>query len=160
MHLMSKYKDRIYERNKNVDDIISFLKDNFSVNEIADNLSKYEKHIKNFKLNCINSIKNTTHQYTGEDLHVIIYEINIDENSEIYYRHCNLPKEKKIYVMIETKTGYIDSNCSLLHKKLLIYEGISKFDIDNTSPKLLFYLRMIDEFESEAPISFFIVQHT
>jgi hypothetical protein len=148
-YLKETYKDRINPCKKDINDIISYLNKTFKLKEIKEYSSRYTRTLNRFKTNCIHSIKNETNQYTIEELDILVYEIESDESSKIYYRDSDYTKENPIYVMLETKTGYIDSNSSLLLKKLFIYEGISKFDIENNTHNLFFFLRMIDEFECE-----------
>ena len=55
--------------------------------------------------------------------------------------------EEKIYVYIDETSGYIESNCSGLFTELALYKGISQYDYDNNTDKLIEYLTHCKDWE-------------
>ena len=55
--------------------------------------------------------------------------------------------DMKIYVYIDEYTGCIESNSVRLFTELALYKGISQYDYDNNTDKLIEYLHNCKEWE-------------
>ncbi len=139
--LKEKYKDILTDNKKEPLNLVSYLLNKYNTREICNLNNKYSKLIELEKKNCLCSFKGKDLNY--EDLNLKCYEIIKDKHSNIYYK--DLDKESLLYVIIELNSGYISSNSSLMFRDLVLYQGVSKYDIENTSVDLMEYLRFIDE---------------
>lgn len=139
--LKEKYKDILTDNKKEPLHLVSYLLNQYDTREICDLNNKYSNLIELEKKNCLCSIKGKGLNY--EDLNLKCYEVIKDKHSNIYYK--DLDKESLLYVIIELNSGYIASNSSLMFRDLVLYQGVSKYDIENTSVDLMEYLRFLDE---------------
>lgn len=148
-YLKEKYQDKIFSCHRNIYDIIEYLNSNFIIADINPNLYDYNQLIENFKKTCFYSLRNKEFNYSIDELDIHVYEILHTQESDLYYKEYNMNlRSSNIYVIYDTKTGCINSNCSLLARKIFILEGISENDIQNNTPTLFFYLRALDEYNT------------
>ena len=73
------------------------------------------------------------------------YRVEDSTASKEYYQEMD--DEEKIYVYIDEASGYIESNCSGLFTELALYKGISQYDYDNNTDKLIEYLTHCKDWE-------------
>lgn len=146
--LKNKYKNKLFADKKSTLEIINYLKENFNVNELEKDTTRYQHQIEIAKLNCINADSNKN-KVNYEDLSFKTFEIIKDSLSADYYSaydyNSSLSSILPIFLMIEINTGYLYSNSNSLMKHLILYQGISQDDIDNNTGNLILYLRLLDE---------------
>ncbi len=148
-YLRKKYQDKIFPCHQNNNSIIEYFNSNFKIVDINSNIYDYNQLIENFKMTCFYSLRNREFNYSIDELDIHVFEILHTPESDLYYREYNRNlRSSNIYVIYDTKTGCIDSNCSLLARKIFILEGISENDIKNNTPTLFFYLRSLDEYNT------------
>lgn len=146
--LKEKYKDKLHPNKKNYNEFLQLLHKNFNLKLIDQENSTYFNKIELTKRSCMYSSYNNG-KFKYEDLNIQAYEIIKDELSYKYYEkydanNLSLPP---IYIMIETNTGFLDSNYNELLMQLILYRGISKIDIENNTDDLQVYLLIIDRLE-------------
>lgn len=148
-YLKKKYQDKIFPCHQNINSIIEYFTNNFKLADINTNQKDYREIIEKFKMTCFFSLRNREFNYLIDELDIHVFEILHTPKSDIYYKEYNkILRNSNIYVIYDTKTGCIDSNCSLLARKIFILEGISKNDITNNTSTLFFYLRALDEYNT------------
>ena len=82
---------------------------------------------------------------SSEDIKFHAYRVEDSTASKEYYQEMD--DEEKIYVYIDEASGYIESNCSGLFTELALYKGISQYDYDNNTDKLIEYLTHCKDWE-------------
>lgn len=101
-----------------------------------------------FKINCIYAYDNERLNLSIEELDVYCYILQRNSKSEKYFQSINDNiGDSVIYFFIETKTGYIDSNCNILYLELIKYRGVSETDINSNSLNYNYYLRIYHEYK-------------
>jgi hypothetical protein len=145
--LKEKYKDKLYPNKKNYDEFLKLLHKKFNLKLVNED-AKYRNMIELTKRSCMYSSYNNG-KFKYEELNIQTYEIIQDELSYKYYEkydenNLSLPP---IYIMIETNTGFLNSNYNDILIQLILYRGISKKDIENNTDDLLVYLLIIDKLE-------------
>ena len=80
-----------------------------------------------------------------ENIKFYAYRVEDSTASKEYYQEMD--DEEKIYVYIDETSGYIESNCSGLFTELALYKGISQYDYDNNTDKLIEYLTHCKDWE-------------
>lgn len=145
-NLKNKYHENLINNRKTSTELNDFIKRNFNVIDISkkDNIITKEKL--QFKLNCLASWYNNGNLLSDNDLVLNSYIIVKDSKSDTYYQNFEQGYLKNyIYVIIESETGYVSSNCDKLNNELHLYRGISDSDIINNSPDLFLYLELLNE---------------
>jgi len=134
-----------------VSEILCYIHEKFNYIKINQDSKFYCNKIDITKINCLNAYKNIDKGITYNKLNIIAYEIIDDTYSAIYYKYQYQKTQFKepIYILIETNTGYINCNNNLLNNELIIYQGISQYDIENNTFELSLYLRIIDELKNK-----------
>ena len=80
-----------------------------------------------------------------ENIKFHAYRVEDSTASKEYYQEMD--DEEKIYIYIDETSGYIESNCSGLFTELAPYKGISQYDYDNNTDKLIEYLTHCKDWE-------------
>ncbi|OLA34871.1 MAG: hypothetical protein BHW38_02175 [Firmicutes bacterium CAG:321_26_22] len=132
--LIKKYKNPSIIGEKSIEEVIAYLKQKFVIKDITQKISDIE--IKRFKFNIVHSLD-------GENISP--ENIKFYAASKEYYQEMD--DEEKIYVYIDETSGYIESNCSGLFTELALYKGISQYDYDNNTDKLIEYLTHCKDWE-------------
>lgn len=74
------------------------------------------------------------------------FKIEYNEGTAVYYQDVN-PAFQTIYVIFETKTGYLTSNSQRLLSELFIEQGIDPEDIAANSILYQSYLTYIERYQ-------------
>lgn len=80
-----------------------------------------------------------------ENIKFYAYRVEDSTASKRYYQEMD--DDEKIYVYIEEISRYIESNSSGLFTELELYKGISQYDYDNNTDKLIEYLTHCKDWE-------------
>ena len=121
--------------------MIAYLKQKFVIKDITQKISDIE--IKRFKFNIVHSLDGEN--ISPENIKFYAYRVEDSTASKEYYQEMD--DEEKIYVYIDETSGYIESNCSGLFTELALYKGISQYDYDNNTDKLIEYLTHCKDWE-------------
>jgi hypothetical protein len=136
--LKLKYTDKVLPNARTPAEVLSFVETNFKICQTDINDRKNQELMQMFKLNFNNSLEG--YDSIIQDRNIVLLQILKDDKSNIYYDESPV----QIYFIIDLKSGYFDCNNNLLRSKLYIYNGISKYDISENSPKLHTYLLALD----------------
>lgn len=132
--LIKKYKNPSIIGEKSIEEVIAYLKQKFVIKDITQNISDIE--IKICRFNIVHSLDGEN--ISPENIKFHVYSVEDSTASKEYYQEMD--DEEKIYVYIDETSGYIESNCSGLFTELALYKGISQYDYDNNTDKLIEYL--------------------
>ena len=139
--LIKKYKNPSIIGEKSIEEVIAYLKQKFVIKDITQKISDIE--IKRFKFNIVHSLD-------GENIspeNIKFYEYRVEDSTASKEYYQEMDDEEKIYVYIDETSGYIESNCSGLFTELALYKGISQYDYDNNTDKLIEYLTHCKDWE-------------
>ena len=139
--LIKKYKNPSIIGEKSIEEVIAYLKQKFVIKDITQKISDIE--IKRFKFNIVHSLDGEN--ISPENIKFHAYRVEDSTESKEYYQEMD--DEEKIYVYIDETSGYIESNCSGLFTELALYKGISQYDYDNNTDKLIEYLTHCKDWE-------------
>lgn len=139
--LIKKYKNPSIIGEKSIEEVIDYLKQKFIIKDITQNISDIEMKICRF--NIMHSLDGEN--ISSEDIKFHAYRVEDSTVSKEYYQEMD--DEEKIYVYIDKASGYIESNCSGLFTELALYKGISQYDYDNNTDKLIEYLTHCKDWE-------------
>lgn len=139
--LIKKYKNPSIIGEKSIEEVIAYLKQKFVIKDITQKISDIE--IKRFKFNIVHSLDGEN--ISPENIKFYAYRVEDSTASKEYYQEMD--DEEKIYVYIDETSGYIESNCSGLFTELALYKGISQYDYDNNTDKLIEYLTHCKDWE-------------
>ena len=139
--LIKKYKNPSIIGEKSIEEVIAYLKQKFVIKDITQKISDIE--IKRFKFNIVHSLDGEN--ISPENIKFYAYRVEDSTASKEYYQEMG--DEEKIYVYIDETSGYIESNCSGLFTELALYKGISQYDYDNNTDKLIEYLTHCKDWE-------------
>ena len=139
--LIKKYKNPSIIGVKSIEEVIAYLKQKFVIKDITQKISDIE--IKRFKFNIVHSLDGEN--ISPENIKFYAYRVEDSTASKEYYQEMD--DEEKIYVYIDETSGYIESNCSGLFTELALYKGISQYDYDNNTDKLIEYLTHCKDWE-------------
>lgn len=139
--LIKKYKNPSIIGEKSIEEVIAYLKQKFVIKDITQKISDIE--IKRFKFNIVHSLDGEN--ISPENIKFHAYRVEDSTASKKYYQEMD--DEEKIYVYIDEASGYIESNCSGLFTELALYKGISQYDYDNNTDKLIEYLTHCKDWE-------------
>lgn len=139
--LIKKYKNPSIIGEKSIEEVIAYLKQKFVIKDITQKISDIE--IKRFKFNIVHSLDGEN--ISPENIKFYAYRVEDSTASKEYYQEMD--DEEKIYVYIDETSGYIESNCSGLFTELAFYKGISQYDYDNNTDKLIEYLTHCKDWE-------------
>ena len=138
---IKKYKNSSIIGEKSIEEVIAYLKQKFVIKDITQKISDIE--IKRFKFNIVHSLDGEN--ISPENIKFHAYRVEDSTASKEYYQEMD--DEEKIYVYIDETSGYIESNCSGLFTELALYKGISQYDYDNNTDKLIEYLTHCKDWE-------------
>ena len=149
--LKDKYRTKIFPCKKSISQVIEYLHQEFTLALMDSSYPSYSKIIHSKKMNCIHSHKNIELNLSYEDLDIISFVVEKDANSAIYYDYMthNWPleapafAESSLYVTIEKKMEHISSSCQELFLDLIIYKGITAYDIEHDTQELWLYLQAL-----------------
>ena len=139
--LIKKYKNPSIIGEKSIEEVIAYLKQKFVIKDITQKISDIE--IKRFKFNIVHSLDGEN--ISPENIKFYAYRVEDSTASKEYYQEMD--DEEKIYDYIDETSGYIESNCSGLFTELALYKGISQYDYDNNTDKLIEYLTHCKDWE-------------
>ena len=139
--LIKKYKNPSIIGEKSIEEVIAYFKQKFVIKDITQKISDIE--IKRFKFNIVHSLDGEN--ISPENIKFYAYRVEDSTASKEYYQEMD--DEEKIYVYIDETSGYIESNCSGLFTELALYKGISQYDYDNNTDKLIEYLTHCKDWE-------------
>lgn len=139
--LIKKYKNPSIIGKKSTEEVITYLKQKYIIKDITQKISDIQ--IKRFKFNVMHSIDGEN--ISSEDIKFHAYRVEDSTVSKEYYQEMD--DEEKIYVYIDEASRYIESNCSGLFTELALYKGISQYDYDNNTDKLIAYLTDLKDWE-------------
>jgi len=133
--LLKKYKHKIMPGEKSIEELIDFLKQKVDIKEIS-TTDLPESIMKHIAFNAVHCLRNQRLNLTAREFNFIAYKVLKNDKSNLYYQsnYAHISNNEKgdiIYVVFETKTGCINSNCNRLLLELFIEQGISEFDYKN-----------------------------
>ena len=132
--LIKKYKNPSIIGEKSIEEVIDYLKQKFVIKDITQNISDIEMKICRF---------NIMHSLDGENIlpeNIKFYAYRVEDSTASKRYYQEMDDDEKIYVYIEEISRYIESNSSGLFTELELYKGISQYDYDNNTDKLIEYL--------------------
>ncbi|MFR9099102.1 MAG: hypothetical protein ACLVI9_04765 [Anaerostipes hadrus] len=121
--------------------MIDYLKQKFVIKDITQNISDIEMKICRF---------NIMHSLDGENIlpeNIKFYAYRVEDSTASKRYYQEMDDDEKIYVYIEEISRYIESNSSGLFTELELYKGISQYDYDNNTDKLIEYLTHCKDWE-------------
>lgn len=139
--LIKKYKNPSIIGEKSIEEVIDYLKQKFVIKDITQNISDIEMKICRF---------NIMHSLDGENIlpeNIKFYAYRVEDSTESKRYYQEMDDDEKIYVYIEEISRYIESNSSGLFTELELYKGISQYDYDNNTDKLIEYLTHCKDWE-------------
>ena len=139
--LIKKYKNSSIIGEKSTEEVIAYLKEKFIIKDITQVILDIE--IKRFKFNIIHSLDGEN--ISSEDIKFHAYHVERSKASKRYYKEMD--DDVKIYVYIDEASGCIESNSCGLFTELELYKGISQYDYDNNTDKLIEYLTNLKDWE-------------
>ena len=139
--LIKKYKNPSIIGEKSTEEMIAYLKEKFIIKDITQNISDIQ--IKIFKFNVMHSLDREN--ILPEDIKFYAYQVERSKSSKRYYKEMD--DDEKIYVYIDEASGCIESNSCRLFTELELYKGISQYDYDNNTDKLIEYLTNFKDWE-------------
>ena len=139
--LIKKYKNPSIIGEKSIEEVIAYLKQKFVIKDITQKISDIE--IKRLKFNIVHSLDGEN--ISPENIKFHACRVEDSTASKEYYQEMD--DEEKIYVYIDETSGYIESNCNGLFTELALYKGISQYDYDNNTDKLIEYLTHCKDWE-------------
>ncbi len=149
-YLRTRYKHLISPGEKSFNELKDLLKRKADVVEISvEELSEsIQQHI---IFNAVHSIRNEQLKLTAAELNLVAYKLINNDQSAGYYQYryahlSNLQEDDIIYVVFETRTGYINSNSNKLLVELMVGQGISQYDYDNDTLMFRAYLNHFDSY--------------
>ncbi|MCL6479491.1 MAG: hypothetical protein K6T65_13985 [Peptococcaceae bacterium] len=150
--LIVKYKHKIIPGEKNVDELIEYLKRKVDIVEIS--ATELVNPILQFiTYNVVHCIRNKQLKLTADELNFIAYKLIRNDKSTSYYQndyvHVGEQEDDIIFVVLETKTGSIYSNSNKLQLELFVEQGVSQYDYDNETLMLVSYLSYLDRYSNE-----------
>ena len=129
--LIKKYKNPSIIGEKSIEEVIDYLKQKFVIKDITQNISDIEMKICRF---------NIMHSLDGENIlpeNIKFYAYRVEDSTASKRYYQEMDDDEKIYVYIEEISRYIESNSSGLFTELELYKGISQYDYDNNTDKLI-----------------------
>ena len=139
--LIKKYKNPSTIGEKSIEEVIDYLKQKFVIKDITQNISDIEMKICRF---------NIMHSLDGENIlpeNIKFYAYRVEDSTASKRYYQEMDDDEKIYVYIEEISRYIESNSSGLFTELELYKGISQYDYDNNTDKLIEYLTHCKDWE-------------
>lgn len=139
--LIKKYKNPSIIGEKSIEEVIDYLKQKFVIKDITQNISDIEMKICRF---------NIMHSLDGENIlpeNIKFYAYRVEDSTASKRYYQEMDDDEKIYVYIEKISRYIESNSSGLFTELELYKGISQYDYDNNTDKLIEYLTHCKDWE-------------
>lgn len=139
--LIKKYKNPSIIGEKSIEEVITYLKQKFVIKDITQNISDIEMKICRF---------NIMHSLDGENIlpeNIKFHAYRVEDSTASKRYYQEMDDDEKIYVYIEEVSGYIESNSSGLFTELELYKGISQYDYDNNTDKLIEYLTHCKDWE-------------
>lgn len=151
--LLKKYKHKIIPGEKNVEELIDYLKHKVDIVEIATTeLIKFI--LQHIIYNVVHCIRNQQLNLTAEELNFVAYKLIKNDKSNSYYQYdyVHIDDEQEddlIFVVFEARTGSIYSNSNKLQLELFVEQGVSQYDYDNETLMLVSYLSYLDRYSNE-----------
>lgn len=139
--LIKKYKNPSIIGKKSTEEVIIYLKQKYIIKDITQNIS--DNQIKRFKFNVMHSLDGEN--ISPEDIKFQAYRVERSTESMKYYKEMD--DDEKIYVYIDEASGCIESNSSGLFTELELYKGISQYDYDKNTDKLIAYLTNLKDWK-------------
>ena len=139
--LIKKYKNPSIIGEKSIEEVIDYLKQKFVIKDITQNISDIEMKICRF---------NIMHSLDGENIlpeNIKFYAYRVEDSTASKRYYQEMDDDEKIYVYIEEISRYIEPNSSGLFTELELYKGISQYDYDNNTDKLIEYLTHCKDWE-------------
>ena len=139
--LIKKYKNPSIIGEKSIEEVIDYLKQKFVIKDITQNISDIEMKICRF---------NIMHSLDGENIlpeNIKFYAYRVEDSTASKRYYQEMDDDEKIYVYIEEISRYFESNSSGLFTELELYKGISQYDYDNNTDKLIEYLTHCKDWE-------------
>jgi len=142
-NLLAHYKPTITPQYKSVEDMQKWLESHLDVEEIS--LTEFsDAFIEHLNYNSTNAITNSDLQLTAEDFLFVAYRIMHTEKNKEYNADLQKTNDNYIHVIFEKKTECFFTNNSKLFLELSIEQGISQYDYENDTIRLLHYVSCID----------------
>lgn len=148
--LLRTYKDKITPGQKSLEELVTYLKNKVDV-EAVETEAISNLHMRFTGHNVVHCLLNEQLKLSADDLDFVVYKLVRNEKSDDYYSKfwVNISaslRNELIYIIFETKTGYVYSNCNTLYLELYLKRGVSQFDYDNETLLLISYLSAVESY--------------
>jgi len=145
--MLAKYKPHIVPGQKSSEEMRTWLEASYDVEEIslADFSSSFQYAM---RYNAEHAYLNQSLGFTKKDFLFTVYKVM----DTIRNRDLGLERttcEDFSYILWETKTGYMYSNCPKLFSEYIVVQGISQEEYDNDTPYLLYYIKHLDSVQGK-----------
>ncbi|MDR1615639.1 MAG: hypothetical protein LBR98_01265 [Syntrophomonadaceae bacterium] len=144
--LLAQYKPKISPGLKSAEVLQQSLKRCLDIERIPLTVFS-ESFIQHLYYNALHAITNKDAQLTSDEFSFIAYKLLRSEKNKEYIANINEhggTGEKFIYVIFEEKTGYVLVNNGKLHLEITIEFGVSQYDYDNNTERLLHYIGCVE----------------
>lgn len=105
--------------------------------------------LRHIAYNIVHCLRNNQLKLTADKLKFVVYKLVRNDKSILYYQNDYVHVGGREDDFFETKTGSVYSNSNKLQLELFIKQGISKYDYDNETSMLIFYLSYLDQYCNE-----------
>lgn len=150
--LLKKYKHKIIPGEKNVDELIKYLKNKVNIVEIS-TTELVKPILQCITYNVVHCIRNEQLKLTADELNFVAHKLIRNDKSNSYYQydyvHIDEQEDDLIFVIFEMRTGNIYSNSNKLQLELFVEQGVSQYDYDNETLMLVSYLSYLDRYSNE-----------
>lgn len=129
---------------KNIEELIWYIEEKFKAEKISiDGLDSPSKKIfTTAKKNLYSHLQSIQKDITEINYDYLFYQIKRTDVSDEYFRKWE-NDVKYIYLVIEKNTEYIFTQSSELRYELLLYRGVSDYDINNNTIEFQSYLSLL-----------------
>jgi len=153
--LIKLYKPLVKSGNKmTFSEMCSFLEENMSAVKIDFNLiSEITRRM--MKVSIGHYLRENKPDLSLDKLQFAAYEIPREGKGAEYYNYPHISQiveghdHNSIYVILEKHIDYINCNCNKLFLDLTIKRGVSEYDYENNTMRLIEYLSRIEALEQK-----------
>jgi len=142
--IIKEYKSKIIPGIKNFHSLIKDLKEKIDLLEVVSrDIDKI------FWVYGVMEKVKTMPKHLDHLIFKIFKVINNSKSRNLYryaYNSGELETNKSIFIVFEKSTRLMVSNCTKLNCKLVLYKGISKYDYENNTPCLIYYLTSLKSY--------------
>lgn len=145
--LIELYKNKITPCNKTLDELLEYLDNKFEFSILKKYNDRILRDINIFKSNVFFAAKSVGIILNTNNQNVIVIKIFRNKNSEKYISELDTRRiiDNSLLIFIEPTIIYTDCESNSLNIELIIFRGVTKFDIENKTARYITYLRLLYE---------------